>query len=357
MALQGTLDTFALPDVLRLLASTHKTGRLRVTADRGSGSIWLDGGSAVAANSTSAKTSEPLPLVVFELLRHHQGSFIFEPDVTTPDAGAPVEIDSILRDAERLLAEWLEIEAVVSSLDAFVTLSPSLPRAEMVVDAERWKIVVAAGGGATVRQIGAALSLGEIEVSRAVKDVVEAGLVRIEAASATTVPAPYVVETPQHAEEHIEPAAPAPVFEAPEAQTAEMPPAPPVTPRSAPAPEEDSRSVFARIGEPVGPAPSLSEESEPVVDVSTGATLGIDIPGSPAIGPWEPSMGKNTSDDDDDLLRALGNLTPQAARAIAAAAQATTDEERDAALDQAIAANHEPLDRGLLMRFLSSVKQ
>jgi hypothetical protein len=91
--------------------------------------------------------------------------------------------------------------------------------------------------------------------------------------------------------------------------------------------------------------------------VSTGATLGIDIPGSPAIGPWEPQMSKDTDDDDDDLLRALGNLTPQAARAIAAAAQATTDAERDAALDQAIAANHEPLDRGLLMRFLSSVKQ
>ena len=346
MALQGTLDTFALPDVLRLLASTRKTGRLRVTADRGSGSIWLDGGSVVAANATSAKASESLPLVVFELLRHHQGSFIFEPEVTTADAGAPVEIDAILRDAERLLAEWLEIEAVVPSLEAFVTLSPTLPRAEMVVDAERWKVVVATGGGGTVRQIGASLALGEIEVSRAVKDVVEAGLLRIQPAAVGAV------------------APPAPVFEAPhpsEPTVASTPPAPPVAPRSAPAPAEDERAVFARIGEPVGPMPA----EEPIVDVSTGAVstgpvstgagLGIDIPGSPA--PWEPQMSKDTEDDDDDLLRALGNLTPQAARAIAAAAQATTDAERDAALDQAIAANHEPLDRGLLMRFLSSVKQ
>ncbi len=340
MALQGTLDTFALPDVLRLLASTRKTGRLRITADRGSGSIWLDGGSVVAANASSARTSEPLPLVVFELLRHHEGSFIFEPEVTTADAGAPVEIDGILRDAERLLAEWLEIEAVVPSLEAFVTLSPTLPRAEMVVDAERWKVVVAAGGGATVRQIGAGLALGEIEVSRAVKDVVEAGLLRIQPAVVGAV------------------APPAPTFEAPPPNVAPAPPAPPVAPRSAPAPAEDERAVFARIGEPVGPM----QAEEPIVDVSTGATgavstgapLGIEIPGSPAT--WQPQTGKDT-EDDDDLLRALGNLTPQAARAIAAAAQATTDAERDAALDQAIAANHEPLDRGLLMRFLSSVKQ
>jgi hypothetical protein len=338
VALQGTLDTFALPDVLRLLASTRKTGRLRITADRGSGSIWLDGGSVVAANATTAKTSEPLPLVVFELLRHHEGSFIFEPEVTTADAGAPVEIDAILRDAERLLAEWLEIEAVVPSLEAFVTLSPTLPRAEMVVDAERWKVVVAAGGGGTVRQIGAALALGEIEVSRAVKDVVEAGLLRIQPAVVGAV------------------APPAPTFEAPPPKVVQTPPAPPVSARStpAPAPAEDERAEFARIGEPVGPMPA----EEPIVDVSTGATtapLGIEIPGSSAA--WEPQMSKDTEDDDDDLLRALGNLTPQAARAIAAAAQATTDAERDAALDQAIAANHEPLDRGLLMRFLSSVKQ
>ncbi|MEP6659207.1 MAG: DUF4388 domain-containing protein [Acidimicrobiales bacterium] len=345
MALQGTLDTFALPDVLRLLASTRKTGRLRITANRGSGSIWLDGGSVVAANASSAKTSEPLPLVVFELLRHHEGSFIFEPEVTTADAGAPVEIDGILRDAERLLAEWLEIEAVVPSLEAFVTLSPTLPRAEMVVDAERWKVVVAAGGGATVRQLGAALALSEIEVSRAVKDVVEAGLLRIQPAVVGAV------------------APPAPTFEAPPPNVAPAPSAPPVAPRSAPAPAEDERAVFARIGEPVGPMPAgPMPAEEPIVDVSTGATgavstgapLGIEIPGSPAT--WQPQTGKDT-EDDDDLLRALGNLTPQAARAIAAAAQATTDAERDAALDQAIAANHEPLDRGLLMRFLSSVKQ
>ena len=44
VALQGTLETFALPDVLRLLASTHKTGRLCLTGVDGSGSLWLEVG-------------------------------------------------------------------------------------------------------------------------------------------------------------------------------------------------------------------------------------------------------------------------------------------------------------------------
>ena len=51
MALQGTIETFALPEVLRLLGSGAKTGRLRLSGDRGSGSVWIDGGKVVGAEA------------------------------------------------------------------------------------------------------------------------------------------------------------------------------------------------------------------------------------------------------------------------------------------------------------------
>src|SRR5919106_1274303 len=54
LALQGTLDTFSLPDVLRLLATTAKTGRLRIDGDRGQGSVWLRDGSIVDADADRA---------------------------------------------------------------------------------------------------------------------------------------------------------------------------------------------------------------------------------------------------------------------------------------------------------------
>ncbi len=68
-------------------------------------------------------------------------------------------------------------------------------------------------------------------------------------------------------------------------------------------------------------------------------------------------MTSSSSDDDGDPMLELPNLTPQAARAIAAAAQAHTEAERDAALAMATGPNDEPLDRDLLLRFLSSVKR
>ncbi len=179
VALQGTLDTFALIDVFRLLASTNKTGRLRVTGDRGNGSVWFDGGGIVLAAAHNTKPSDAPVSVIFELLRQHEGSFVFEADVTTPEAGAPSDVETLIRDAEHLLIEWQEIEAVVASIDLWVSLSPELPRPEVVVDGERWKVIVATGAGATVADVGDVLGLGEIAVSKAVKEVIEIGLLTI----------------------------------------------------------------------------------------------------------------------------------------------------------------------------------
>jgi len=131
VALQGTLETFAVGDVLRLLASTNKTGRLRVSSNRGTGSVWIDGGRLRAAAATSAPVGAPISDVLFQLLRHRNGSFAFEPDVdfaedtepgaTVSDPAADV-VDETAQ-AEELLSEWRTIEEVVPSLDAFVTLS------------------------------------------------------------------------------------------------------------------------------------------------------------------------------------------------------------------------------------------
>ena len=192
MALQGTLDTFALIDVFRLLASTNKTGRLRVSGDRGIGNVWFDGGGVVLAAAYNTKPSDAPVAVIFELLRQHEGTFVFEADVTTPEAGAPSDVESLIREAEHLLIEWQEIEAVVPSVDMWVSLSPELPRPEIVVDGERWKVIVATGAGATVAEVGDHLGLGEIAVSKAVKEVVEIGLLTITTNAPARAEAPHV---------------------------------------------------------------------------------------------------------------------------------------------------------------------
>jgi hypothetical protein len=387
VALQGTLDTFALIDVFRLLASTNKTGRLRVSGDRGIGNVWFDGGGVVLAAAYNTKPSDAPVAVIFELLRQHEGTFVFEADVTTPEAGAPSDVESLIREAEHLLIEWQEIEAVVPSVDMWVSLSPELPRPEIVVDGERWKVIVATGAGATVAEVGDHLGLGEIAVSKAVKEVVEIGLLTITTNAPARAEAPrvgHLTVIDEVANLHIVEAAPEPAYE----------PAPEPVYEPAPEPEPIIDLVPEPVYEPE-PAYEPEPQSEPEpqqapASTSGGGALGIDIPGfqdlAPAVyiekefeqqvvpstraenGTWAARVraedaaqhAEHTETEpvrDSDPMLELPNLTPQAARAIAAAAQASTEAERDAALAMATGPDDEPLDRDLLLRFLSSVKR
>jgi Domain of unknown function (DUF4388) len=180
LALQGTLDTFSLPDVLKLLATTSKTGRLRIDGDRGQGSVWLRDGRVVDADADRAVDGAPTAEVVFELLRFGSGSFAFDSDKHTPNAEHSDEVDDLLRRGNALLSEWTELEAVVPSLDHRVSLTAELSSDEVTIDADRWRSVVAVAGGRSVGEVASSLGLSELNVSRAVRDLVELGVADVD---------------------------------------------------------------------------------------------------------------------------------------------------------------------------------
>ena len=178
VALQGTIDSFALSDVLRLLDASGKTGRLIVNGDRGSASLWMVGGQLVGGSTSGEPHAPEIVDVVFDVLRFGQGSFIFENDAQCPNPSEPMLIIPALEQAEAALAEWLEIVRVVPSLDSVVTLAPELPHPEVVVDQACWTSIVAVGGSVTVTELGNRLGLGELPVCRLVRALVSAGLRR-----------------------------------------------------------------------------------------------------------------------------------------------------------------------------------
>ena len=205
MALQGTLDTFSLPDVLRLLATTSKTGRLRIEGDRGQGSVWLSDGGVVDADADRTLDGTPVDEVVFELLRFDSGNFAFDGDDTAADASRPEDVEALLRRANDLLGEWTELEAVVPSLEHEVTLAGDLSADEVTISADSWQSLVAVSSGRTVGELATALGLTELGVSHAVRDLVELGVVdvglsdrpRAAAVRAAAVPAAPVVAAPR----------------------------------------------------------------------------------------------------------------------------------------------------------------
>lgn len=334
MALQGTIETFALPDVMRLLASTKKTGCLRLEGTRGSGSIWVDGGAVVASEVSTAPHADGATEVVFELLRFKDGDFVFDADVTADSPGTAQEVEPILGDAEKLLEEWKSIEAVVPSLDAWVSLAEELGSDEVTVSKDRWRLIVAIGGGTSVGALGDVLELGELPVSRVVKELVEAGLVSVgEAPAGATVAAaaaevPTVVDEPEPAD--VEPqAAAVEVVDEVEDEYEPFDPDGLVIERDAPLAEETADLEPADL-EPADLEPAGLDSEAP----AAAAALGDD-PG-----------------DASEIASQLMHLSPKAAKAVAAAAKATTQEEREAALAEV---DDDSINRELLIKFLGSV--
>jgi len=371
VALQGTLDTFALPDVLRLLAATKKTGRLRITGGRGTGSIWVLGGEVVGVESTHAPHATEAVDSLFELLRFQEGAFTFDADATFDDPGQPTDVEILLAQAEALLEEWRSIEAVVPSLDAWVTLRSTLPQPKVTVEQGHWTTLVAVGGGATVRRVADELCMAELPVSRAVKELVELGLVDI-----TDTPPTGALPPLSTAPVEVEPARGRPLLAGDEPSTARQPTtasgarARRARALSATAPAEPE--VFVPLELPGhGPAPSYDDPAaeEPALDAPDPEEAELDpAHGEDAAEDGEvddlaaafPGLANRSTPstvdvDDEELAKQLATLSPRAASAIRAAAEATTDEERDAALDE-VDDEDQPLNRGLLLKFLSSVK-
>lgn len=326
MALQGTIETFALPDVMRLLASTRKTGCLRLSGSRGSGSIWVDGGQVVASEASGAPHAGGPVEVVFELLRFPDGDFVFEAEEVAGVAGPPQEVEPLLTEAERMLEEWREIEAVVPSLESWVAMRPELDTDEVVIDRERWKLLAAIGSGTTVGRLGDALTMGELPVSRAVKGLVDAGLATIgePPAGADLAPGPVVGLSE-------------PAVGSGAATTAE-PLVGVAAGDGAGVPVEEER--FDPNALVIEPGPIVDEPApvpEPAATSTAPAASSLDA---------DPAAAA-------EIARQLVNLSPKTAKAVAAAAKATTDEEREAAL--ADIDENDDVNRELLIKFLGSV--
>lgn len=311
MSLHGSLDTFALPDVLTLLASTGKSGELHVTGERTEGHVWVDGGKVVGAHAGRARV--PVD-ALFELLRLPEGSFAFHADKAADEPGDPADLAGLLAEAQRRLEEWRGIEAVVPSLEASVSLAPELGVSEVIVGKDQWRALVAVAAEQRVAGVVDRLGLGEFDTCRTLKELVEGGLVTIaaevRAAMTELASEPAVAESPDAAEELIS------------------------------LPARKPRSGASRDSESTGKRRSAKAEatveavSEPASDdapVASGSEHELD----PA--------------EAEALVRQLAHLTGDeeaAARTVEAYEKGELGDGDD----------DEPINRGLLLKFLSSVR-
>lgn len=176
--LAGTLADCRPLAVLCFLASTHKSGVLRVKGPLGQATIWLHDGSAVAAEGEGP--GDVLDSVV-DALRTPRGEFTFEQREVPAPAFVPPAMDTLLRRAIEELEAWQELSDSVPSMSLVVTLQQTT-EAEVNLSSSAWTLSVAvAAGHATPAAAAAHLGWSALRTCRAVKELVDAGRARLEA--------------------------------------------------------------------------------------------------------------------------------------------------------------------------------
>lgn len=266
MSLQGTLDTFGLPDVLALLSSTKKKGELKVDGPNFTGSVWMDEGKLVGAEVPRCPS---LVDAVFELLRLSEGEFAFKADAPNRAPMSSQAVGDVLSDAEERMIEWRDIAAFVPSTHVYLRLVPAAPSSQVNLDADQWRLVVASAMGATLADLAEAIGMGEFQICRTAKFLVENGLATVEQAPPPVItpkpaaPAedklpPMQAEVPPPAEPAVQPAAPAP---APEPAAQAPAPAQPESPP--PAPQPGPEPAAAQGPAPQAEPPKVLEDEPP----------------------------------------------------------------------------------------------
>ncbi len=188
MSLHGSIETFAVADVLRLLAATFKSGRLHVQGPTRAGTVWVHNASIVGIDRSSSPYLVEPAEELFQLLRLERGSFRFELGQQPVEPVGPVDIEAVLVEAESMLAEWQDLEARIPSAQSWVQLQPVIDATAVTLSREEWLAVVAISGGCSLAGVGDALETGELLAARMVSRLMDLGLVEIGEAPLDLVP-------------------------------------------------------------------------------------------------------------------------------------------------------------------------
>ena len=153
MSLKGSLQTVALPEVLRFLSGTGKSGEFHVSGTNGDGRLWFTDGRV--SGFQAARAAEPHE-AIFQMLRISDGDFDFTADRPRPDdahAVDAVDLDSTIEAAEHRMAEWMRIVEVVPSLSHGLNLRAEAPEGRIELEPGQWMTIVTVARGGTVGQV------------------------------------------------------------------------------------------------------------------------------------------------------------------------------------------------------------
>ena len=222
MSLTGDLGFVSLPEVLRLLIRSSRSGVVSVVGEEVSGRVFVaDGGVALSTTwddsemrdrlvkaglldehflegvesgeAALASIVEKSDGALTELLREvtveslHRlgaagGAFEVQEGEASPYGHpSPFELERLLEDSERRLADWAEVSESVGDLNAPMRLKGDLgDRSEISIDRNAWRVLSRIAGGSSVSAVADELGTTRFWAARVAAGLMADGLIGVQ---------------------------------------------------------------------------------------------------------------------------------------------------------------------------------
>jgi hypothetical protein len=180
----------------RLATILHKGNRLSVNqyrtimeragkvSDKELGLMLINAGYVLQADILQNLQSHYTE-IIRRLFTWVEGSFRFEAELMAPEDRINVRLDL----ENRQLREWEQLQDEIPSLDMALKFTDR-PLKNVNLSVEEWRVVSYINPRNTMRQIGSANKMNEMEVRRIVYGLLQAGLVEIIRPEGAHVPVP-----------------------------------------------------------------------------------------------------------------------------------------------------------------------
>jgi DNA-binding MarR family transcriptional regulator len=173
--LKGSLTQLPLIQVLHLLNSNGRTGRIALNDGSRSASVYLRLGSVVHAECGDERGLD----AAYTLLNWIQGDFTFVPDVDAPEESITVSTDQLLEEAAAGVEEWEVIRDLIPSTDIVFSLSAARPPGPIALQPDEWQVLVHVDGFQSVGEIIARLGWEQFTVAGVLYRLATAGLIEV----------------------------------------------------------------------------------------------------------------------------------------------------------------------------------
>ncbi|MDX1659325.1 MAG: DUF4388 domain-containing protein [Nitriliruptorales bacterium] len=238
--LEGTLESFTLPDIFQLLAFTKKTGCLKLERNGASGRVYFDDGEVYYALSSGGRLAlgrrlvgagevdtdqlraaldkqreladdgeglrlgqilldqdaidqdtletfvrEQIQDAIFDLMRWDDGNFSFDSESDEATVDEPIElsvtVENLIMEGSRRLEEWENVKKKIPSMDAVVAMQPRPGDDEVEVNLrpEEWQLLTLVDGQRTVGDLVDIYGQGQFSTCKLLFGLVGAGLLEV----------------------------------------------------------------------------------------------------------------------------------------------------------------------------------